>query len=189
LVSVIHELQDELSEVRDQLASQAKRNAEDRRRVSELEDEIDNIDDTDASDTSTEQSSSSESEGTDGESTALEQVCALPDDVATENLTANQKRARSIASRIKDYGKSVPAGVAITSSRIRDILSGLEDKRVHRQTVQRVADFLKRFGDGHIERKSTRGGKDVVVFSESIVESVTAVVTDSEDTGVTGTVI
>jgi hypothetical protein len=189
LVSIIHELQDEVSEVRDQLASQAKRNAKDRRRVSELEDEVSNIDDRDTSDTSEDQSSPSDSEGEDGQSTSLEQVCALSEEESREHLTANQKRARSIATRIDEYGKSVPAGVAITSSRIRDILSGLEDKRVHRQTVQRVADFLKRFGDGHIERKSTRGGKDVVVFSESIVEAITSVVTGEKDPGVTPAII
>lgn len=44
--------------------------------------------------------------------------------------------ARSIARRTVEYGKSVPAGIAITPTRIRDILSGLEDKRIHRQTVQ-----------------------------------------------------
>jgi hypothetical protein len=114
---------------------------------------------------------------------------SLPDDVAAEELTANQKRARAIARRVDQYGKSVPAGVAISSTRLRDILSGLEDKRVHRQTVQRVFDFLERFGDGHLKTKSTRGGKDVVVFSESIVESVTAVVTGETRDGVTGTVI
>jgi hypothetical protein len=129
--------------------------------------------------------------GSDSQSTAtaLEQVCALPEETAMNSLSANQKRARSVARRIKDFGKSVPAGVAITSTRIRDILSGLEDKRVHRQTVQRVADFLKRFGDGHIERKQTRGGKNVVVFSESIVEAITSVVTGNKDPGVTPAVI
>jgi len=72
---------------------------------------------------------------------------------------------------------------------MRDILSGLEDKRVHRQTVQRVMDFLKRFGDGHIDTKETRGGKTVTVFSGTVVENITSVVTGSESSSVTPTII
>jgi|APHM01.1.fsa_nt_gi hypothetical protein len=149
---------------------------------------------TDGSQSPEEQSSTNKededgSDETQSTATALEQVCALPEETAMNSLSANQKRARSVARRVDEYGKSVPAGIAITSTRIRDILSGLEDKRVHRQTVQRVADFLKRFGDGHIDRKQTRGGKNVVVFSDSIVEAITSVVTGEKDPGVTPAVI
>jgi hypothetical protein len=120
---------------------------------------------------------------------ANQKRAGLPDDVAMNSLSANQKRARSIAKRVDEYGKSVPAGLAITSSRMRDVLSGLEDKRVHRQTVQRVMDFLKRFGDGHIDTKETRGGKTVTVFSETVVESITSVVTGESRDGVTPALI
>jgi hypothetical protein len=189
----IENLQSEISDIRDELATRAKRNAKHRKRISEQEDRIseleDKTDNTDGSDTSQTAESQSSEENKDTQSTALEQVVSLPDDVATENLTSNQKRAREIATRIDEYGKSVPAGHAITSTRIRDILSGLEDKRIHRQTVQRVADFLKRFGDGEIDRKETRGGKNVVVFSESIVEAITSVVTGNKDPGVTPAII
>ncbi|CCC41950.1 uncharacterized protein Hqrw_5078 (plasmid) [Haloquadratum walsbyi C23] len=199
LISKIHEqhqtidsLESEISDIRDQLATRAKSDAIDKKQISEQEERISELEDkTDDSETSKDQSSTSDSEGedTNTQSTALEQVVALPDDVATENLTSNQKRARSIARRIDEYGKSVPAGIAITSTRIRDILSGLEDKRIHRQTVQRVADFLKRFGDCEIDTKETRGGKDVVVFSESVVEDITSVVTGTKDLGVTPAII
>jgi hypothetical protein len=143
---------------------------------------------TDGSDASESDNSTDNPNGSDGQS-ALEEVVGLPDDVAMNSLSANQKRARSIAKRVDKYGSSVPAGVAITSSRMRDILSGLEDKRVHRQTVQRVMDFLKRFGDGHIDTKETRGGKTVTVFSETIVESITSVVTGESREGVTPPII
>jgi hypothetical protein len=186
---IIQELQNEISEIKEQLADHARQDALDRRRISENESRIDEIESADTSDTCEDQSSDSHSEGEDAQSTALEQVCALPEENAMNSLSANQERARSVARRIDEYGKPVPAGVAITSSRLRDILSGLEDKRIHRQTVQRVADFLKRFGDGEIDTKETRGGNNVVVFSESIVEAITSVVTGNKDPGVTPAVI
>jgi hypothetical protein len=192
LQAEMQDLRDEISDIREQLATRAKEDAIDKKQISEQEERIseleDKTDETDGSQSSEEQASTDENESND-QSTALEQVCALPEETAMNSLSANQKRARSIARRIKDYGKSVPAGIAITSTRIRDILSGLEDKRVHRQTVQRVADFLKRFGDGEIDTKETRGGKDVVVFSESIVEAITSVVTGNKDPGVTPAII
>ncbi len=174
----------EVSEIREDTERVSKELADTNSRVSDLEENTN----TGASESSEGQSSSDE-QGSDGQSTALEQVVGLPDDVAMNSLSANQKRARSIAQRVDEYGKSVPAGVAITSSRMRDILSGLEDKRVHRQTVQRVMDFLKRFGDGHIDTKETRGGKTVTVFSETVVESITSVVTGETRDGVTPALI
>ncbi len=173
----------EVSEVREDVDRASKKIADTNARVSDLEENTN----TDASQSS--EGQSSPGQGSDSQSTALEQVVGLPDDVAMNSLSANQKRARSIAQRIDEYGKSVPAGVAITSSRMRDILSGLEDKRVHRQTVQRVMDFLKRFGDGHIDTKETRGGKTVTVFSDTIVENITNVVTQSESSSVTPAIL
>lgn len=127
--------------------------------------------------------------GEDEETTALERICALPEHVVKDNLTSNQQRARSVARRIREYGKSVPAGVAITSSRIKRVLTAQEDTQIHRQTVSRVADFLERFGDGAVEIKETRGGKTTVVFDQQLVKDVTTVVTDQEHTSVTATVL
>jgi chemotaxis regulatin CheY-phosphate phosphatase CheZ len=143
---IIQDLQDEISDIRDELATRAHRSAKTRKNISEnderLSDVEDKLDDTDVSQSSEGQSSPDEGQESTGQSTALEQVVGLPEETAMNSLSANQKRARSIAKRIDEYGKSVPAGIAITSSRMRDILSGLEDKRVHRQTVQRVMDFV-----------------------------------------------
>lgn len=151
-------------------------------RISNVEDEIDDLETTGARAADT---SDSDSKGVDDETTALERVCALPEHVVEDNLTANQHRARSIARRIEEYGRSVPAGVAITSSRIKRVLTAQEDTTIHRQTVSRVADFLERFGDGGVQIKETRGGKTTVVFDDEIVDAVTSVVTDDTDTGVT----
>ncbi|CCC41927.1 hypothetical protein [Haloquadratum walsbyi] len=204
--------QAEIDEIREQVAMQAKSNAEDRKKITQLEDnlaehiehdakarkrltEVEEKVETDTADSSEKQSSQSEDNDEDtttpsgSKTTSLEQVCALPENVAVENLTSNQKRARSIARRIKDYGKSVPAGIAITSTRIRDVLTAQEDKRVHRQTVQRVADFLKQFGDGGVDIKETRGGKTAVVFDDGLADDVTGVVTANEETAVTPGVV
>jgi chemotaxis regulatin CheY-phosphate phosphatase CheZ len=151
-------------------------------RISNVEDEIDDLETTGAR---TADTSDSDSKGVDDETTALERVCALPEHVVEDNLTANQHRARSIARRIEEYGRSVPAGVAITSSRIKRVLTAQEDTTIHRQTVSRVADFLERFGDGSVQIKETRGGKTTVVFDNEIVDAVTSVVTDNTGTGVT----
>ncbi len=175
----------ELADVREDTDRVSKKVADTNARISDLEENTN----TDASDDSELDNSTDNPNGSDGESTALEQVCALSEDESKEHLTANQSRARKVACRINEYGKSVPAGVAITSSRMRDILSGMEDKRIHRQTIQRVMDFLERLGDGHINKKETRGGKTVVVFTESVVERVTSVVTGDEDTTVTPTIL
>ena len=177
----------EVSDIREDTERVSKKLADTNGRVSDLEENTN----TDVSQSSKGQSSPDEGQGqgSDGQSTALEQVVGLPEETVMNSLSANQKRARSIAKRIDEYGKSVPAGIAITSSRMRDVLSGLEDKRVHRQTVQRVMDFLKRFGDGHIDTKETRGGKTVTVFSETVVENITSVVTGDTRDGVTPPII
>jgi len=99
-------------------AKTRKNISENDERLSDVEDKLD---DTDVSQSSEGQSSPDEGQESTGQSTALEQVVGLPEETAMNSLSANQKRARSIAKRIDEYGKSVPAGIAITSSRMRDI--------------------------------------------------------------------
>jgi hypothetical protein len=121
----------------------------------------------------------------DEQDTPLERICALPESAVKDNLTRNQSRARSIALRIGEYGKKVPAGIAIQSSRIKRVLTAQEDSTIHRQTVARVADFLKQFGDGDVKIKKTRSGEKTVVFTEELAEAVTSVVTPNEGDPVT----
>jgi hypothetical protein len=78
---------------------------------------------------------------------------------------------------IETYGRSVPAGVALSFSRLRDVLTAQKDSRAHYQTVRRVAEFLSEFGEDGVRISETRGGKTVVVFTESLVERLTDVVT------------
>jgi predicted nucleic acid-binding Zn-ribbon protein len=205
LISIIDQLTTELSDVKGQLSDTRQEVADLRGDVEESREDVDRVwkevadtngrvsdleekTDTDASQSSESDNNESDS-NSDGQCTALEQVCALTEDESKEHLTANQSRAKKVACRINEYGKSVPAGVAITSSRMRDMLSGMEDKRIHRQTIQRVMDFLERFGDEHVNKKETKGGKTVVVFSKSVVERIKGVVTGNENTTVTPTIL
>ena len=112
--------------------------------------------------------------------TPLERVCGLPEHVAGDNLTANQERARFVAQGIRDYGRRVPAGIGIRSSEIRRVLSASEESSIHTQTVSRVMDFLADLGGDSVQLKRTRSGERTVVFSEDIVERITAVVMDEE---------
>jgi chromosome segregation ATPase len=155
-------------------------------RITTVEDEIDELE---ARKPREADSSVDEPQSVDGETTALERVCGLPEHVVEDNLTANQQRARSVARRIEEYGRKVPAGVAITSSRIKRVLTAQEDTTIHRQTVSRVADFLERFGDGAVQIKETKGGKTTVVFDEQLVDAVTGVVTEQEASSVTPTAV
>jgi hypothetical protein len=71
------------------------------------------------------------------------------------------------------------------------VLTAQEDTTIHRQTVARVADFLKQFGgeDDDIKIKKTRSGEKTVVFSEELAEAVTSVVTPNEGDPVTQVVV
>ena len=213
LTTELSDVKGQLADIRQDTDRNSREIADSNSRLTEVEDDIDDIHEngdrlwkvvadlrgdladlqenttTDASDASKSDNSTDNPNGQRTESTALEQVCALSEDESQEHLTANQSRARKIALRIHEYGKSVPAGVAIMSSRMRDILSGMEDKRIHRQTIQRVMDFLERFGDEHVNKKETRGKKTVVVFSQSMVSRIKAVVTGNENTTVTPTIL
>jgi chromosome segregation ATPase len=182
----VADVRGEVKETREDVDRVWKEVADTNGRVSELEEEKT---DTDASQSSKSDNNESNSKGSDGQCTALEQVCELSEDESDEHLTANQSRARKVALRIHEYGKSVPAGVAITSTRMRDFLSGLEDRRVHRQSIQRTMDFLTRLGDGHVEKKETKSGKTVVVFTESVVSRIKDVVTGESRDGVTPAII
>ena len=121
--------------------------------------------------------------------TPLEQVCALPEHSVTDNLTANQERARFVAEGIKDYGRRVPAGIGIRSSEIRRVLSASEESTIHTQTVARVMDFLTELGDDDVQLKTTRSGERTVVFNEEIVDRITRVVMDGDGPPVIGEAI
>ena len=121
--------------------------------------------------------------------TPLERVCALPEHVAGDNLTANQERARFVAQGIKDYGRRVPAGIGIRSSEVRRVLRASEESTIHTQTVSRVMDFLSELGADDVQLKTTRSGERTLVFDEEIVDRITRVVMDEDGPPVIGEAI
>ncbi|TYL35845.1 hypothetical protein CV102_25590 [Natronococcus pandeyae] len=102
--------------------------------------------------------------------TPLEEVCAAPDTIANESLTANQQRARSFAADVTNYTKSVPAGRAIKSSELRRVLTAIEGKHVHTQTTDRVMKILDDLGKDGVKIRKGQDGERVVVFTDAIAE-------------------
>jgi len=175
--------------------TRAKEAAEDRKRLHDLETQIDagliepdeasTGDDTAAVDTppgpSTPQVQPPE--------TPLEDVIRIPEHLVESNLTANQRRARFVATDIHEYTQRVPAGRAIKSSELRRVLTAGADTRIYTQTVSRVIEFLDELGGEDVQVRESKQGERVVVFDEAFVNRVRAhqrhaesntVVTDAE---------
>lgn len=97
----------------------------------------------------------------------LEQIVALPEHMADDQLSANQRRARFVAADVRDYAESVPAGWTIPSSDLRRILRAAGES-AHTQTVQRVMEILADLSDDVriVERRGTKR----VVFDDALVE-------------------
>jgi chromosome segregation ATPase len=88
--------------------------------------------------------------------TPLEQVVAMPEHIAEEQLTANQERARFIASSISDYATQVANGnYSLTASDLRSVLRAAYDTS-HSETVDRVRSILADLGGDDIELQEPR---------------------------------
>jgi len=132
-------------------------------RLDEVDDLVDRIEDGDLQD-KPEPGPSVETE------TPLEDVVALPDKIAESELTANQRRARFVASDITDYatftGKTAGGGYALSSSDLRRVLvARFDDVAGHAETVRRIVDWLDELGQDTV-RISKRDGERRVVFEE-----------------------
>jgi len=99
--------------------------------------------------------------------TPIEQVVTMPGEMASEQLTANQDRARFIATDIRDYAESVPAGWAISSTDLRRVLQAYDDSG-HTETVARVFDILDDLGGDEIKLVNRHGTKRIVFTDELI---------------------
>ncbi|WP_330631394.1 hypothetical protein [Halocatena halophila] len=96
------------------------------------------------------------------ERTPLEQVVRLPDEILHKaKLTANQRRARTIAMELGGLATTVPKGKRLDSTTIKDQLQR-EYGSAHDQTVARVMAFLDRLGGDRTEVVHTGKGKAVI---------------------------
>lgn len=117
--------------------------------------------------------------------TPIEQVVAMPEEMATDQLTANQDRARFVATDVRDYAESVPAGWAISSTDLRRVLQAYDDSG-HTETVARVFDILNDLGGDEI-RIVDRHGTRRIVFTDDLVARLDRLDQESHDVVIEGT--
>ena len=173
-----HQVETLESELQQERETRAKADAEDRKRIHEVETQVEEASDDSTTNSSTDSDTESDTEATDpGVEPAevpLEEVIRVPEHLVEEHLTANQRRARFVAKDVAEYTRSVPAGRAIRSSQLRQVLSAGEDGQIYTETVSRVIRFLNDLGGDAVTVKESRRGERVVVFTETFVERVQA---------------
>jgi hypothetical protein len=111
--------------------------------------------------------------------TPIEQVVTMPEEMAVDQLTANQERARFIATDVRDYAESVPAGWAITSTDLRRVLQAY-DQSGHTETVARVFDILDDLGGDDIKIVERRGTRRLI-FTDELVDRLARIDQESHD--------
>lgn len=88
--------------------------------------------------------------------TPIEQVVAMPEHIVEDQLTANQERARFVASSITDYATKVQNGdYTLTASDLRSVLRAAFDT-AHSETVDRVRTILADLGGDDVELQEPR---------------------------------
>lgn len=105
--------------------------------------------------------------------TPMGRVVACSEELAAEELSANQQRARWIARDILDHASRAPAGHVITSNDIRMALAGMGEN-THDQTIDRVIRFLDNFGKEDVTVVKRRGLRRIS-FTEELVERLSEV--------------
>lgn len=176
----VETLEAEIAELRAKLQQEretrAKEAAEDRKRIHEVETQVEEATDEDTADSSPDPDAETATESTTPEveppETPLEDVIRVPEHLIEDSLTANQRRARFVAKDVAEYTRSVPAGRAIRSSQLRQVLAAGEDGQIYTETVSRVIRFLDELGGDAVTVKESRRGERVVVFTDGFVKRV-----------------
>jgi len=164
------ELEGELKEERE---TRAKEAAQDRKRVTEVEERLDSVEEGGSSDTNpTPEAGKTTIQEPE---TPLEEIIRVPEHSVQEHLRANHQRARFVAKDVHEYTRSVPAGRVIKSSELRRVLSAHEEgATIHTQTVSRVIERLDDLGKESVKVRETQEGERVVVFTDEFVKRVVA---------------
>ncbi len=180
----IEELQDRLDEEQTQ---RGKDDAELRGRITDAEERLDAVED--GGSTSETPTPNDEKDGSTTPKTPLERVCSLPEEAATSQLSANQRRARFVAKDVEQYASKVPAGYAITSGEISTVLRAGTDCKGRTETVSRVMDFLEELGKDAVKIVERRGTRRVIL-DEQLVEQLREInaVEETNHTGCDGQV-
>lgn len=153
-------------------------------RITSVEDDLDEINVEDANLDGRNQGSTVENHPMTEPQTSLERVVDLDEEIIEEELTANQQRARHVATDPRHYGDKTGRGWMLTSNDVSKVLRSGTDCDGRTQTVSRVMDFLDRLGGDEVEVTTHRGTRRVY-FSEAIADRLTTLATaDNTDNGV-----
>lgn len=99
----------------------------------------------------------------------IQQLAALPDDVAREQLDnpahKNTYRARNVWKDVTDYATATPRGYVLRSGELRRVLSALEDEdvRIESRTTLRVLKRIVEYSNGVVERQKRKGEWELVI--------------------------
>lgn len=155
----IQQLESELKEERE---TRARADAEERKRLHEVEERLDSLEEGGSRDPNAHPQADENT--LQKPETPLEQTAALPQEIIDQE-SPNVRRAVFIASDVFDYTRKVPAGRAIRSGELRKVLKAGTDSTGHTQTVSRVMDVLDDMGKDEVKVVKRRGEKRVI-FSE-----------------------
>lgn len=170
-------LAEDVEDVADHQENSALERAEDRQRISDVEDRLDAVEGCETKDTNP-TPEAGKTPSTEPQ-TPLERVVSLPAVMAKEELTANVRRARFVASDVLDYTTSVKAGRVITSGELRRVVKAGTDAQGHSQTVDRIIEVLDGMGADAVEVVERRGERRVV-FEEDAAERLDALGGDDD---------
>ncbi|WP_330630192.1 hypothetical protein [Halocatena halophila] len=157
----IEQVHERVTDLEDELESYRESNERDKADI--RQDVTENARQTEASEKHTE-AVARKVETLDGseQRTPLEQIVRLPEEIIHKaKLTANQRRARAIASEIGGLATTVPKGKRLDSTTIKQELKQVYGS-AHDQTVARVMSFLDRLGGDRTEVVHTGQGKAVI---------------------------
>jgi len=101
--------------------------------------------------------------------TPLEDVVALPEDVADRELDERSKRARFIARDARNYGDKCPAGRIVTAGRVGRTLAAGLDIDPHPETVRRVMSRLDALGKDTTTLRKKNGEKRIIIDEDAVV--------------------
>ena len=100
--------------------------------------------------------------------TPLEDVVALPEHVADQSLSKQDKRARFIAMDARDFGDKCPAGRIVTAGRLGRTLAAGLDVDPHPETVRRVMRRLDSLGKDTTTLRKRNGEKRIIIDEDAV---------------------
>jgi DNA repair exonuclease SbcCD ATPase subunit len=100
--------------------------------------------------------------------TPLEDVVALPEDLADRELDKRSKRARFIAMDPRDYGDKCFSGRIMTAGRIGRTLAAGLDVDPHPETVRRVMERLDALGKDTTTLRKKNGEKRINIDEDAV---------------------